>query len=103
MRFFILVLFLLVSTSCVSQKKSLNSWIGLDKHQLILSWGPPSRVADDGSGGEILIYGHHIYSSYYHLNYWDYKMIYVDKDGKIYHWRTTREQVPPTDVNVTLL
>lgn len=90
-------------SSCKSQQKVLNSWIGSSKHSLILSWGPPDRTADDGDGGEILIYGRHIYAPSLNVNYWDYKMIYVHSDGMIYTWHVSRQPVAPTQIDVRFL
>ena len=72
--------------------------MGHSKQEIIMSWGPPSRVADDGNGGELLIYGNQIFIPQYNLNYWDYKMMYVNNEGKIYYWRTSRENIPPTQI-----
>lgn len=77
--------------------------MGATKQKLYLSWGPPARTTDDGNGGEILIYAHQVYVPEWHMHYWDYKMMYVDQDGKIYHWRTSRQDIPPTEVDVRFL
>lgn len=98
-----LILFVLLSFACTSQKKVLDSWIGSDKHRLIMSWGPPARTTDDGSGGEILIYARHIYAPNLNLNYWEYKMIYANSEGQIYHWRMSRESVAPQQIDVRFL
>ena len=34
----------------------MDSWVGSTKAMLISQWGSPTRVADDGQGGEILVY-----------------------------------------------
>lgn len=98
-----LLLFIAIITGCSSQKKILNTWIGSSKYNLIQSWGPPSRTADDGNGGEVLIYADQVYAPELHLNYWNYKMMYAHPNGIIYHWRTSRKEIPPTQVNVTFL
>jgi hypothetical protein len=87
--------------SCANQRKALNSWMGQPKQRLIMSWGPPSRTTDDGAGGEVLIYAHQVYVPQYGYNWWDYKMMYVSSEGKIYHWRTSREQIPPQQIVVS--
>jgi len=98
----ILIIFIsLFLFSCNTQRKALDSWLGSTKYNLILSWGPPARTAEDGNGGEVLIYARHIYSQQMGWNLWEYKMMYTNADGKIYHWRLTREPVPPTEVTVT--
>lgn len=101
MRNLFVLLFIAVIFSCSSQKNVLNSWMGMPKQKLILSWGPPIRTADDGNGGEILIYAKRTYVQQYGWNWWDYKMMYANNEGTLYHWRTSREHVPPTEVVVS--
>ena len=67
-----------------------------------MSWGPPARTASDGGTGEILIYARQVYIPQYNMNYYDYKMFYVNSEGKIYHWITQRQQVPPTQIDVNI-
>lgn len=43
-------------SACLSQQKIMNSWLGSTKQNLIMSWGPPDRIASDGGTGEILVY-----------------------------------------------
>ena len=99
--YLITIAFLVVAFGCTSRKKILNSWIGSTKQNLIYSWGPPARTESDGDGGEILIYARQIYIPQYRMNYWDYKMMYCHKDGEIYHWVTSRQNIPPTEVVVS--
>ncbi len=93
----------------------MNSWVGSTKHQLIMSWGPPAKVSDDGGGGEIMVCAKQIYlpgSTYYDgvggsstsqsLNMWSYSMFYVDSNQKIYFWRTQNERIPPTEINLNI-
>lgn len=35
---------------------AMNSWVGVHYSQLMMSWGPPQQVFDDGNGGRILLY-----------------------------------------------
>jgi ABC-type uncharacterized transport system auxiliary subunit len=73
-------------------KKSMNSWIGVHKKQLILQSGPPSTVASDGDKGEILVYEDlrrvFVYGAY--LTVVHKKMFYVNDKGIIYNWRYER-------------
>jgi hypothetical protein len=89
-------------TACTSQKEIMNSWLGSTKQNLVMSWGPPARTASDGGTGEILIYARQVYIPQYNMNYYDYKMMYVNSDGKIYHWITQRQQVPPTQIDLNI-
>lgn len=81
----------------------MDSWMGSNQHALIMSWGPPDRTADDGAGGQILIYGRHVYAPSLGWNFWEYKMMYAHADGTIYHWVMKREQVPPQQIDVRFL
>lgn|GEM_PF-5164292 len=77
-------------------KAVLNSWMGSHKSEIIRSWGPPDRYADDGKGGEIMIwedrkmlrfnYGNSIMEKV--ITYT--KSIFVDADGEIYFGRYQR-------------
>lgn len=102
-------------TACTSQKEIMNSWMGSTKQNLIMSWGPPARTADDGAGGEILVYAKQVYippSTFYDgyggsstrpaQTYWDYKMFWVNTEGKIYHWMTQRQQIPPMQIDLNV-
>ena len=105
---FSFLLALITITGCNSTKKleqNLNSWLGHSKQELILKWGPPNQTTSDGSNGEILVYTRHVY---YVLNnnpvdYWEYRMMYADAGGKIYHWLFRRNPNPPNRVDVRLL
>lgn len=88
----------------------MNSWLGKDQHQLIMAWGPPTSTASDGKDGQILVWTdyrqHAGYSTtsvsrgsrfspatantYYAPPTTSQfsKLIYVDANGVIYHWRT---------------
>jgi hypothetical protein len=97
----------------------MNSWLGATKQNLIMSWGPPTRTGDDGAGGEILVYAKQVYispstSTFYDnnggsssttsqaVNYWDYKMFWINTEGKVYHWMTQQQQIPPTQIDLNI-
>ena len=80
----------------------MDSWVGDTKRNLILKWGPPARTASDGGDGEILIYARQVYIPQYQMNYYDYKMFYVDSNGKIYYCRTERQNIPPTQIDLNI-
>jgi hypothetical protein len=95
----------LTLTQCVSPSKLMQSWVGSSKAQLYQSWGPPTRVTEDGQGGEILIYESYVnmgqqpgqvytnydgsigYKSPQQRGYARTRMFYVNRDGVIYSWR----------------
>jgi hypothetical protein len=80
----------------------MDSWMGNNQHNLILSWGPPARTTSDGDNGQILIYANQFYYAQWNMTVYNYRMFYVDKDGKIYSWRTEHGQVPPEQMDVNL-
>ncbi len=102
----ILTIFFVTSLACSNTKKIMNAWVGLTKQQLILSWGPPSRIASDGGNGEILVYANQLYSPGVNgtgaFSYLNYKYMYVDSSSKIYHWLVKIEQIPPTQVDINV-
>jgi len=95
----------LALTQCVSPSKIMQTWVGSTKAQLYQSWGPPTRVTDDGQGGEILIYEYNVnlgqqpgqvyrnydgtigYTSPQQRGYVKTRMFYVNSNGVIYNWR----------------
>lgn len=83
----------------------MNSWMGNSKGNLIMSWGPPTQTTSDGKDGEVLIYAQRVY---YQLttgpvDYWDYKMMYANGLGTLYHWIARRSPNPPERVDVRVL
>ncbi|MCX6146611.1 MAG: hypothetical protein NTW25_05080 [Candidatus Kapabacteria bacterium] len=98
----IFLIFLLISCNTVDIKKIMNSWKGSHKKDLVLSWGPPARIASDGNGGEILIYSNHVYMPSFGLNYYENKMMYADANGIIYYWMIKNEEVPPTQIDLNI-
>lgn len=110
----LVALLLAVSISCIAIGKKkraiLDSWLRHTKHELIVAWGPPDRRCEDGSDGEIIIYAKvQQTAGYYAFNTWqpgrtfyNYTMFYVNADGLIYSWRTSRETVPPQQIDITV-
>jgi hypothetical protein len=82
------------------KREKMDSWLNHTKNELVTGWGPPERVADDGAGGEILVYSSRKY--YNGTTYYNYKMFYVNRSSVIYHWRTSREAVPPQQINLSV-
>jgi hypothetical protein len=112
---------ILIVAGCYSTQQTMDSWIGSSKKDLIMSWGPPDRIASDGGDGEILVYAKQVYvpaqtgistvgsdgnvhtsSGTPSRTYWDYKLFYINKNSIIYHWLTRRESVPPKEINLNL-
>lgn len=60
MRNIIFIILIIVSVlllqSCATINKTMKSWEGHHYSSLIMKWGPPQQVFDDGYGGRILIY-----------------------------------------------
>lgn len=91
--------------------KQMDSWVGATKHELIMGFGPASRIASDGNGGEILIYSkiRQINRDVLRLSadgtlyneqrvpdvYYQHKMFYLDSRNKVYHWLIESNNIPP--------
>lgn len=96
---FMFALTLLINSCATTQddedlefKKSMDSWIGYTKKQLILKKGPPTSITSDGDKGEVLVYEdlrRAVISGTY-LTVVHRTMFYVNSDGIIYHWRYDR-------------
>lgn len=48
----------LLLTGCLTGRlnNTMSSWVGHSASELIMSWGPPQAVYDDGQGGRIVVY-----------------------------------------------
>ena len=97
---FSIILISVIIISCVSQKKAMNAWIGQTKQGLVLTMGPPARTASDANNGEIYIYESR--SMVYNVVRYNYAMFYINKDDKIYSWRTESGPIPAQQMNVNL-
>jgi len=106
---FIILLF----SSCYSSRKtteSMNLWLGEKKHKLIMRYGPPDKISEDGAGGEILVYITN-YAAPFPANNTvntisnaqQFKMYFITPEGIIYHFLVKYQQVPPTQVEVIRL
>jgi hypothetical protein len=82
----------------------MDSWLGHTRQDLIMNWGPPQRTASDGGTGEILVYSRHVYMNLPSglINYYEYKMMYINSEGRIYHWMIQNQQVPPTQIDLNV-
>jgi hypothetical protein len=38
------------------RERTMKSWLGHHKSDLVMAWGPPHAVLEDGRGGRILVY-----------------------------------------------
>jgi maltose-binding protein MalE len=54
----ILILSTVVVAGCFTGRinNTMQSWVGTHYSQLIMQWGPPQGVYDDGQGGRIFVY-----------------------------------------------
>ena len=99
----------LAGSGCASRatqiSRTMDSWKGTHKHELILKWGPPTRIESDGKDGEILVYeydktGTKVEPDFlkklgskrggYDVKKTGYiamRMFWASKDGVIYHWQ----------------
>ena len=48
----------LLLTGCITGRMNamMESWVGHPSADLLMQWGPPQGVYDDGEGGRILVY-----------------------------------------------
>jgi hypothetical protein len=53
-----ILLAVLLLSGCLTGRinNTMNSWMGSHYSQLLMSWGPPQQVFEDGTGGRILVY-----------------------------------------------
>jgi len=91
--------------------KKMDAWLGHSKHELIMAWGMPSAQSDDGNNGQIIAYAyaHHSdgvnwgYGNYTAPQSWyNYRIFYVNAEGKIYSWRSERKNIPPQQVDLRI-
>jgi len=102
MKKLLLILIVITLFGCATSQQSkvdktkeiMNSWMGSHKSDVILAWGPPTRYASDGSGGDILVYeksqtvGAVISGVYHQRTSYPYQMFYTDDKGYVYYWKT---------------
>lgn len=87
------------------QNEIMKTWVGDTKQNLYLKWGAPSRVTDDGNGGEIAVFESYVnsgqqagrayenedgsisYTNPQQRGYVRTRMFYIDKNGIIYNWK----------------
>lgn len=108
MKKLLLLTALLILQACSTAKNSNDQWVGQSKKNLIKVWGPPIRTLDNPDQGEILIYGEQVYANAENTegnriagpNYWNYTYIYTHKDGKIYLYKTDKQQQPPQTIAI---
>jgi len=89
-------------TSCISERKVLDSWLERNIKDVIFRVGPPAQVTTDGSNGKIYVFSESSFNGITGGTYYHYIFFYTYVDGTIYHWMTKRGMVPPEQVNVDL-
>jgi hypothetical protein len=70
--------------------------------QYCLILGNTVHLFEEKVPGYTSYYAKQVYIPQYNMNYYDYKMFYVNSEGKIYHWITQRQQVPPTQIDLNI-
>ncbi len=114
---------LVLFASCYTQKpisSVMNSWIGTSEHDVIMRMGSPTSTASDGADGKIIRYEQsHSTTTYnenpYYRNKYDasviantynntmYKEFFINKDGKVYNWRTNYPGPKELDTKATTI
>lgn len=102
MKYVIIAAIMILMVSCGSTRKAMDSWLGSDKTELIRQWGPPFATVSDGGTGEIMVFTDAIYIPAYSITNYRYRMFYVNKEGKIYHWIVRTENVPPQQIDLNI-
>jgi hypothetical protein len=107
---------LLLLIACQSSQKIANNWTGKSKQELMMHFGPPNRIMDDGAGGEILIYETRsnmpatvfdstgtrpIQTSAGIVHH--YRYFWVDSAKRVYHYRAKSDLIPPTPHQVQVV
>lgn len=117
----LLIIFISLSAQAQSRRKierEMNSWMGSSKKELIFNYGPVSAIADDGDGGEILIfssrfsrdnpslvddgYGNLVVKQGMRYQYYRHRMFYVGRDGKAYAWKYQDNEIPPQQMQIQI-
>jgi len=111
MKKIIIIVIVALLCGCYVTKTSdaMQSYMGHTKSTVIQNLGPPSSVASDGNGGEVLIYakqsvtytppgGYPSGVPQHDRVYWNYKMFYIGSNNCVYHWRVEKMEVPPHQV-----
>lgn len=99
---------ILALQACSGTKFTNDQWIGESKKNFIKVWGPPIRTLNIGDEGEVLIYGEQVYENANNQegsriagpNYWNYTYVYANKEGKIYSYKTEKQQMTPQEIAV---
>lgn len=102
MKKFLFLLAVIILVSCTSEKKVLDSWIGADRHDLIVNSGPPSRTEFIGNGEEVLVYSQQVSSPYSGRQFYKNTLFFVGGNGKIYHYLVQRGEIPPQRIDLTV-
>lgn len=80
----------------------MDSWMGYSRHDLVMKWGPPARTSSDGAGGDIYIYATSAANPYGGGILYRYRMFFIGKDDRIYHWISQGGSVPPQQLDVNM-
>lgn len=115
-RYFLIAGTLALLAACQSSQKIANTWTGKTKQELMMHFGPPNQVMDDGAGGEILIYETQsnmpttvfdstgtrpIQASAGIVH--NYRYFWVDSSKRIYHYLAKSNLIPPTPHQVQVV
>ena len=68
-----------------TKARAVRSWVGSPVHQLLLSWGPPTKEFSDGAGGKIFVYSSRVPPPpVYNISLTEKHSFYVNSKGIIY-------------------
>ena len=77
----------------------MNEWLGHSRQELVAKYGEPARAESDGRTGTIMVYADKV--SGQKAPTYDYKIFYLNKEGKVYSTLTKTVNIPPERINMS--
>lgn len=97
--------------------KEMNVWYGKSLQQLIMNYGPASRIESDGADGKIAVFSNILSRSGTTLNtdakgglyttqnpyqVYKHRMFFINKNNEVYHWLYESNYVPPQQLQLNI-
>jgi hypothetical protein len=104
MKYSVLIFILFILSSCVSDRKVLDSWVNKNIHDVMLRLGSPDQISPDADNGSIYLFSSESYGMgiYAGRIFYTYIFFYAKSDGTIYHWMEKKGSIPPQQINVDM-
>lgn len=111
----LIIILFFIFTSCytaIPVSQTMDSWLGVTEHEVIMRFGSPTTTSSDGSEGKIVKYTSSQTNTVFTPNTvygrtattYDnsvYIEFYINKEGKVYHWRTNHAPGKQLDKGAT--